>query len=86
MKSAPVALYEPRGILCTTKPYRAQSRQSAKLFLRSSEFGLPHPITRRRVCTVYPPGWGGGAYSFAGEGVGESQFGRGDKHCGTLGM
>ncbi len=24
-----------------------QSRQSAKLFLQSSELGLPHPLTRR---------------------------------------
>ncbi len=28
----------------------------------------------------------GGAHSLAGEGVGESQFGRGDRHCGTLGI
>jgi hypothetical protein len=28
---------------------------------------------------------GGEAHSLAGEGVGESQFRRGDKHCGTLG-
>jgi hypothetical protein len=40
---------------------RSQSRQSAKLFLQSSELGLPHPLTRRRV--VYVPlfvGSGGG--------------------------
>ncbi len=29
-----------------------QSIQSGKLFLWSSELGLPHPLTRRRVCTV----------------------------------
>jgi hypothetical protein len=29
-----------------------QSRQSARLFLQSSELGLPQPLTRRRV---YPP-------------------------------
>ncbi len=36
----------------------AQSRQSAKLFLQSSELGLPQPLTRRREC---PPWlWGEG--------------------------
>ncbi len=29
---------------------------------------------------------GGGALSLAGEGMGESQLGQGDKHCGTLGI
>ncbi len=52
-----------------------QSRQSARLFLKSSEMGLPQPLTHRRVC---PPGSGGGAYSLAREGLGESQFRRGD--------
>jgi hypothetical protein len=28
----------------------------------------------------------GRAHSLAGEGVGGSQFGRGDRHCGTLGI
>jgi hypothetical protein len=45
-----------------------QSRQSAKLFLQSSDLGLPHPLARRRVCA--PPlwfRWGGGAHSLAGE-------------------
>ena len=51
--------------------------QSAKLFLQSSDLGLaptPHP----------PLVSGGGAHSLAREGVGESQFRRGDIHCGTL--
>jgi hypothetical protein len=34
-----------------------QSRQSPKLFLKSSEVGLPQPLTRWRVC--HPPGSGG---------------------------
>jgi hypothetical protein len=41
--------------------------QSAKLFLKSSELGLPHPLTRRRVCP--PPsgsGGGGGTHLLAG--------------------
>jgi hypothetical protein len=65
------------------KQKRAQSRQSAKLFLQSSELGLPQPITRRRVCPL-PSVLGGGAHSLAREVVGESQFRRGDIHCGTL--
>ncbi len=63
----------------------SQSRQSAKLFLQSSELGLPHPPTRERV---FPPPHplirGGGIRSLAGEGLGESQFRRGYIHCGTL--
>ncbi len=59
-----------------------QSRQSAKLFLQSSELGLPQPLTRRRVCPL-PLDPGGGAHSLAREGVGESQFLRGD--IGTRG-
>ncbi len=60
-----------------------QSRQSAKLFLQSSESGLPQPLTRRRVCPPSPV-LGGGAHSLAREGLGESQFRRGDIHCGTF--
>jgi hypothetical protein len=37
-----------------------QSIQSAKLFLQSSELGLPHPLAGERVCSVYPPLVGGG--------------------------
>jgi hypothetical protein len=33
---------------------------------------------------VPPPFLGGGAHSLAREGLGESQFQRGDIHCGTL--
>jgi hypothetical protein len=55
------------------------------LFLRSSEMGLPQPLTRRRVCLPPPPpGSWGGAHSLAREGLGESQFRRGDLHGGTL--
>ncbi len=65
--------------------FTSQSRQSAKLILQSSELGLPHPLTRRRVC---PPPLvpGGGAHSLAREGVGEYQYRRRDIHCGTIYM
>jgi hypothetical protein len=42
----------------TRKQY-TRHRQSAKLFVQSSELGLPQPFTRRRVCPS-PPGSGGG--------------------------
>ena len=45
--------------------------------------GTPPTLTRRRVCPS-PPVLGGGAHSLAREGVGESQFRRGDIHCGIL--
>jgi hypothetical protein len=57
-----------------------QRRQSAMLFLQSSELGPPpHPQP-----SVSPPLVPGGTHSLAGEGVGGSQFGRGDRQCGTL--
>ncbi len=56
---------------------QSQSRQNAKLFLKSLELGLPKPLTLRRVT---PPRsvLGGGAHSMAREGLGESQFRQGD--------
>ncbi len=49
-------------------------RQSARLFLQSSELRLPHPL--RRVSS--PLLWFRGGYTLtAGEGVGGSQFRRG---------
>ncbi len=69
-----IALYEE---------FVAQSRQSAKHFLQSSELGLPQPLTSRRVCTSPPFGSGGNTLA-RGRGHGGSQFGRGDRNCGTL--
>jgi hypothetical protein len=71
---------------------RSQSRQSAKPFLQSSELGLPHPLTRRRVCS--PLLWCAppplvpreGHTRYRETGVGTSQFQRGDRHCGNLGI
>jgi hypothetical protein len=61
----------------------AQSRQSAKLFRQTSELGFaPHPLTRRRVC---PLAFGSRGDTLArGRGDGGSQFGRGERHCGTI--
>ncbi len=68
----------------------AQSTQSTKLFLQSSELRLPHPLNRRRVCRGdCAPLWirGGGEGTLAcGRAGGGSQFHRGDIHCGTLGI
>ncbi len=49
----------------------------------SSELGLPHPLSRQRVC----PSSGnkdGGAHSPAGEGLEESKFRRLEKKLSTL--
>ncbi len=46
-----------------------QSGQSAELFLKSSQLGLPQSVTRRRVCPP-PPVLGGGAHTLAREGLG----------------
>ncbi len=68
-----------------SRPLFRVGMQSAKPFLQSLELGLPQPLTRTRVSP--PPGSGGrGTHLLAREGVGESQFRRGDIHCGTLYM
>jgi hypothetical protein len=47
----------------------------------------PTPFTRRRVCSVRPPPPLVPGDTFAwGRGGGVSQSGRGDRHCGTLGI
>jgi hypothetical protein len=62
----------------------SQCRQSAKIFIQSSELGLPQPLARSRVCPPSPL-WFRRRGTLAGErGVGESQFRRGDIRCGTL--
>jgi hypothetical protein len=38
--------------------HKATTQQSAKLFLQSSELGLPQPLTRRRVCPPVERGVG----------------------------
>jgi hypothetical protein len=60
-----------------------QSRQRAKLFLQSSELGLPQPLTSRRVCP--PPSGSGGRCTLTGErGVGRVPIPTRGIHCGTL--
>jgi hypothetical protein len=51
----------PNGGSVAMDSVLSQSRQSAKLFLQSSELGLPQPLTRRRVRHPPPPVLGGGA-------------------------
>ncbi len=83
-----------KSIFCTTKnivlykfickqtvSLMSHSRQSAKLFLQSSELGLPQPLKPPPLLVP-----GGGAHTLAKEGVREYQFRRGDIHCGTLYM
>ncbi len=54
----------------------AQSRQSAKLFLQSSELGVPHPSPAGE-CAASPLVHGGRGTLVCGKGVGEFQFRRG---------
>jgi hypothetical protein len=76
------------NVVFKMKILEPQNRRNAKLFLQSSELKHPHPLTRRRVYSPPPrlPGWD--THACGGKGVGSpnSQSGRGDKHCGTLGL
>jgi hypothetical protein len=57
---------------------KPQSRQSAKLFVGVVGIGTP-PTPHPQACVLAPPlVTGGGAHSLARDGVGESQFRRGD--------
>jgi hypothetical protein len=47
MKKSPNTVRDSRGL-------HTQSRKNANLHLQSSKLGLPHPPTRRRVCTSPP--------------------------------
>ncbi len=61
----------------------SQSKQSDRLFLQSSEMGLPHPLTEGE-CAPPPPGSGGGGTLACARGDMGFKFRRGDRHCGTL--
>jgi hypothetical protein len=54
-------------------------------FASRSNWDLPPPPPAGECAPPWFPGGGWGAHSLAGVGVGESQFGRGDKYYGTLG-
>jgi hypothetical protein len=60
-------------LCCVTQGVAAQSKQSTKLVLQSSELRLPQSLIRRRVCPPPPPPpvLGGGAHSLAREGLGD---------------
>ncbi len=64
-----------------------EHRVGRVLFLHSLELGLPQPLTRRRACPP-PPTFGPGGGTLACRrgvgGVPNSQFRRGDIHCGAL--
>jgi hypothetical protein len=60
-----------------------QSRQSAKRFPSRWNWDSPTPLAAGE-CAPPPFGPGGRALTLAAKGVGESQFQRGDIHCGAL--
>ncbi len=70
------------------KERRAQSRQSARLFLQTSELGPPHTPSSRWVCTPPPlvPGGGTLACGRGGGGGPNSDEGTDDVVPGTLGI
>ncbi len=57
--------------------------KSTTVYFPSLELGLFHPLSRQRVCQS-PRNQSGGAYSPAGEGLGESLFRRLEKKISTL--
>jgi hypothetical protein len=61
----------------------SQSRQSAKRFSSRWNWDFPTPLAASE-CALPPGPKGGGAHSPVAKGVGESQFQRGDIHCGAL--
>jgi hypothetical protein len=48
----------------------AKCRQNARLFLQSSELGLPHTLIHRRVCSPLLWFGGGGIHTHCGKGCG----------------
>jgi hypothetical protein len=53
-------------------------------FASRRNWDSPTPSAAGEFCPFHWSGGGGGAHSLAGEGLGESQFRRGDIHCGVL--
>jgi hypothetical protein len=71
------------GSIVLDSTFRPQSRQSAKRFYSRWNWDSPTPLAAGE-CAPPPFGPGGRAQSLAAKGVGESQFKRGDIHCGAL--
>jgi hypothetical protein len=71
------------GTSCLEVSHRGGRVLTGKPFLRSSELGLPQPVTRRRVCPPLPGS--GGRGTLAGErGVGRVPIPTRGHTCGTL--
>ncbi len=78
IKGSVVIIQDRLGQAC----YPQSSRQSARIFLQSSELGPPTPSP---VGECLPPFGSQGAPALTcGKGGGGSQFGREDRHCGAL--
>jgi hypothetical protein len=78
--------------VCRSKPERTLEvglvpvlhRLDRVLIFFSSRPNWESPTSSHADECVPPLWFRRGAHSLAGEGVGVSQFGRGDRHCGTL--
>jgi hypothetical protein len=68
---------------CLNGEASPQSRQSAKRFSSRWNWDSPTPLAAGE-CAPPPFCPGGRAHSLAVKGLGESQFQRGDIHCGAL--
>ncbi len=78
-----IFLLPPSTGLTCFRCFQTQSRQSAKRFSSRWNWDSPTPLAAGE-CAPPPCGPGGRAHSLAAKGVGESQFQRGDIHCGAL--
>ncbi len=79
----------PTAVVCDkselTVPYCMQYSVGRVLsFFSSRRNWDSQPLTRSRVCPPPPRFSGGRGTLLAREGLGESQFRRGDIHCGTI--
>jgi hypothetical protein len=74
----------PDGIVINYGGANAQSRQRLSFFSSRRNWDSPNPSPAGKCALPPSPVLGGGAHSLARKGLGESQFRRGDIHCGTL--
>jgi hypothetical protein len=68
---------------CTAQSKYTVYKESTTVSVPSSELGISQPFFRQQVCPA-SQNQGVGAHSPAGEGLGESQFGRLEKKLSTL--